>query len=121
MFPSKIIAVAEKYGQLRVVTDEISNPTYAPDLAAAIARLIETRAYGTYHFTNFGYCSRFDFAQEILRLSGREQIPIQPITLADYPRASTVPHFTALANTKGPEVGIELRPWQEALATFFGA
>jgi dTDP-4-dehydrorhamnose reductase len=121
MFPSKIIAAADKHGELRVVTDEISNPTYAPDLADAIARLIETRAYGIYHFTNAGYCSRFDFAQEILHLSGREQIPIQPITLADYPRPSTVPHFTALASTNGPEIGIELRSWQAALAGLFGA
>jgi dTDP-4-dehydrorhamnose reductase len=119
MFPSKIIAAADKHGQLQVVTDEISNPTCAPDLAEAIASLIQTRAYGIYHFTNAGYCSRFDFAREILRLTGREQIPIQPITLANYPRPSVVPHFTALANTNGPEVGIELRPWQAALAAFF--
>jgi dTDP-4-dehydrorhamnose reductase len=121
MFPGKIIAAADKHGRLQVVTDEISNPTYAPDLAEAIASLIQTRAYGIYHFTNADYCSRFDFAREILRLSGREQIPIQPITLADYPRPSVVPHFTALANTNGPEVGIELRPWQAALAAFFEA
>jgi dTDP-4-dehydrorhamnose reductase len=117
-FPAKIIAAADKHGELRVVTDEISNPTYAPDLAAAIAQLIETRAYGVYHFTNAGYCSRYDFAKEVLRLSGRENVPIHPITLADYPRPSTVPPFTPLANTNGAELGIELRPWQEALAAY---
>ncbi len=118
-FPAKIIAAADKQGELRVVTDEISNPTYAVDLAQAIAALIKTQAYGIYHFTNAGHCSRYDFAREILRLSNREQIPIRPITLADYPRPSAVPPFTPLANTCGTEVGIELRPWQEALAAYF--
>jgi dTDP-4-dehydrorhamnose reductase len=119
MFPAKIIEAADKNGELRVVTDEISNPTYTPDLAQAIAQLIETGAYGIYHFTNTGYCSRFDFAREILRLAGRSHIPVQPITLADYPRASAVPPFSPLANTKGPALGIELRSWQAALAAYF--
>jgi len=64
-FPSKIIAAADKHGELRVVNDEIGNPTYAPDLAAAIVELIQTRTFGIYHFTNAGYCSRYDFAKEI--------------------------------------------------------
>jgi dTDP-4-dehydrorhamnose reductase len=119
MFPEKIIAAADKQGELRVVTDEIGNPTYVFDLARAIAQLVQTHAHGIYHFTNSGYCSRYDFAREILRLSGREHIPIQPITLADYKRASTVPPFTPLANLNGAALGIELRPWQEALAEHF--
>lgn len=118
-FPSKIMAAADAGRPLRIVTDEVSNPTYAPDLAEAIAKLIKTRIYGIYHFTNAGYCSRYDFAKEILRLSGRGQIPVEPITLADYPRPSTVPPFTPLANTRGAELGIELRPWQEALKAYF--
>ena len=60
-----------------------------------------------------------DFAQEILRQSGRQDIPIHPITLADYPRLSTVPPFAPLANMNGAELGIELRPWQEALQAYF--
>lgn len=120
-FPAKIIAAADKHGELRVVTDEISNPTYAPDLAEAITKLIKTRAYDTYHFTNSGHCSRYDFAKEILRRSGRADIPVHPITLADYPRASTVPPFTALQNTNGPQVDITLRSWEEGLAAYFEA
>jgi dTDP-4-dehydrorhamnose reductase len=118
-FPAKIIAAADKHGELRVVTDEISNPTYAPDLAQAIAELIQTRAYGIYHFTNTGACSRYDFAKEILRLSGREAIPIHPITLADFQRASTVPPFAPLANNNGAALGIELRSWHDALKAYF--
>ncbi len=120
-FPAKIIAAADAGKSLRVVADEVSNPTYAPDLAEAIAQLIRTRVYGIYHFINAGYCSRYDFAKEILRLSGREHIPIEPITLADYPRPSTVPPFAPLANTRGAALGIELRSWQEALAAYFTA
>lgn len=119
MFPAKIIAAADKHGTLKVVSDEVSNPTFAPDLAEAVAQLVQTRAYGIYHFTNSGYCSRHNFAAEILRLSGRGHIPLEPITLADYPRASTVPPFTPLANINGANLGITLRPWPEALADYF--
>ncbi len=120
-FPAKIIAAADKFGELKVVTDEVGNPTYAPDLAQAISDLMQTRVYGTYHFTNAGYCSRFDFAKEILRRSERSHIPIQPTTLADYQRASTVPPFAPLVNTKGADLGITLRPWQEGLTAYFEA
>lgn len=119
MFPEKIIAAADKHGELRVVTDEISNPTYTVDLAEAVAKLVDTEVYGVYHFTNANYCSRFEFAKEILRLGGREDVPVHPITLAAYPRASAVPPFTPLANTRGAEIGIELRSWQTALAAYF--
>jgi len=118
-FPSKMISLADTHKELRVVTDEVGNPTYAPDLAEAIAELVQTRSYGIYHFTNAGYCSRYDFAKEILRLSGRGGIPIHPVRLVDFKRASTVPPFAPLANVRGAELGIELRPWQEALRAYF--
>ncbi|MDM8528857.1 dTDP-4-dehydrorhamnose reductase [Anaerolineales bacterium HSG24] len=117
-FPTKIMGAADKYGKLRVVADEIGNPTYALDLAEAIVTLMKTREYGTYHFVNEGHCSRYDFAAEILRLTGRGHIPLEPITLADYPRASTVPTFSPIVNTKGADLGITLRPWQDALTEY---
>jgi len=103
---------------LRVVTDEVSNPTYAPDLADAIAALVHTNAYGVYHLTNAGHCSRYDFVREILRIGGRDHVPVEPITLADFQRASTPPRFAPLANTAAAALGIMLRPWQEALKEF---
>lgn len=115
-FPTKILAAAKANKSLRVVQDEISNPTFVPDLAAAIAKLIKTRAYGVYNLVNEGYCSRYEFAQEILRLNGLADMPIEPILLADYQRASTVPPFTPLVNIQAAKLGIQLRPWREALA-----
>jgi dTDP-4-dehydrorhamnose reductase len=117
-FPAKIIAAAKKKGELHVVTDEVGNPTYALDLAEAISQLVQTHAYGTYHITNTGYCSRYEFAKEILRLAELDDIPIHPISLAQYKRASAVPPFTPLENTLGAALGIELRSWQNALAAY---
>jgi len=117
-FVEKIIRAADERGALSVVADEISSPTYAPDLALAIARLLTTDAYGIYHFTNAGICSRYDFAVEILRQSGRAHIPVQPIALAQYQRLSTPPPYTPLRNFCGASLGITLRPWEEALSEY---
>jgi len=116
--PHRVLQLADERGALRVVTDEVGNPTYAPDLANALTALIHTGAYGVYHLTNAGHCSRYDFACEILRLSGREHVPVEPITLADFQRASTPPRFAPLANTAAAALGVTLRPWQEALVEF---
>ncbi len=117
-FPHKMIQLADKYGALKVVTDEVGNPTYVEDLARAIVQLLETHAYGIYHFVNAGSASRYDFAEEILRLSGRGDVPIEPITSDYFQRDSTPPPYAPLANTAGAALGIALRPWQEAVAAF---
>jgi dTDP-4-dehydrorhamnose reductase len=116
--PRRIVQVADDRGALKVVTDEVGNPTYAPDLAAAIAKLIQTEAYGVYHLTNAGYTSRYDYVREVLRLAGREHIPVEPICLDDFRRPSTPPRFAPLANTAAAALGIELRPWQDAVEDF---
>ena len=110
--------LAEAGKPLRVVTDEVANPTFVDDLAEALLKLIASEHYGLYHLTNAGYCSRYEFARQILELSGRPGVAIEPITLADYPRASTPPPFSPLANTAAAALGLTLRPWQAALAEF---
>ena len=124
-FPHRIIELADdvlagsaRGRGLRVVTDEVSNPTYAPDLAAAIADLIQTNAYGVYHLTNAGYCSRYDFARAILSVSGRADVPVERITLSDWERPSKPPRFAPLANTAAAAIGIQLRSWEAALEEF---
>src|SRR5512139_937436 len=117
-FVRKIITRADADGTLRVVTDEVSSPTYAEDLITALEQLIATGAYGLYHFTNDGACSRYELAQKILELSGRAHIPVEPILLKDYPRPSAPPPFAPLRNFCGAQLGITLRPWAEALADY---
>jgi len=117
-FPHRIIQLADERGMLRVVTDEVGSPTYVDDLAVAIAQLITTHAYGIYHLVNEGEASRYEFACEILRISGREAVPVEPITSDQFERASTPPPYAPLANNAAAALGIRLRSWQDALDDF---
>lgn len=120
-FPEKIIAAARKQGSLKVVTDEIASPTWTQSLAEAISRLIEEPAWGTYHLTGAGWCSRLEWAQAVLELAGLGDVPIEPTTLAEFGSPYLKPPFSALANRNAASLGIELPPWQEPLAAYFAS
>lgn len=118
-FVEKIIEAAQERGSLRVVTDEISSPTYAPDLAQAVLSLIQEPHYGIYHLTNEGICPRYNFAIRILELAGLSATSVEPITSKQYKRVCTPPPYTPLRNYCGAAAGIVLRPWEEALEDYF--
>ncbi len=113
-----ILDQAQKNGRLSVVTDEIGNPTYAEDLAEAITQLIQTRQYGIYHLVNQGSCSRYEFAQEILRQTGLGNTTIKPILSSEFQRDSAPPPYGVLKNISGTAIGISLRPWQQAVSDY---
>ena len=117
-FIHAIVERAREGKPLKVVVDEIGNPTYVVDLAQAIRDLIASEQYGIYHFTNSGSCSRWAFAREILRLSDLDHVPVIPILSRNYKRASTPPPYGDLINKAGAANGITLRPWSEALAEY---
>lgn len=118
-FPEKILAAARQQNRLRLVTDEVSSPTWTVDLAQAIAALAHAGAAGVYHLTNAGACSRKEWAEEILRLAGLSHISIEPTSQAEFGAPFRKPPFSALANTNAARLGITLRPWQESLAEHF--
>lgn len=120
-FIHAILNRARETGNISVVTDEIANPTYVVDLAQAIAQLIETHQYGIYHLGNSGSCSRWQFANEILRQANLPNVTNNRILLKDYQRASTPPPAAPLTNFAAKALGIEQRPWQEALAAYLAA
>ncbi|MEP0764759.1 MAG: dTDP-4-dehydrorhamnose reductase, partial [Chloroflexota bacterium] len=120
-FIHTVLRRAREGQPLRVVVNEVSSPTYANDLAAAIAQLAVTGSYGIYHLANEGYASRWQFAREALDQAGFEAVPIEPIALAEFARASRPPQYAILRNTTAARLGITLRPWQEALAAFLEA
>lgn len=117
-FLHAILRVARRDGAVRVVADEIGNPTFVSDLARAIAQLVEAGQTGIFHLVNEGSCSRWEFASEILRQAGMGELVNTPILQSDFDRLSTPPRFGALLNRSAAALGIRLRPWQEALADF---
>lgn len=118
-FPARITSLAKERGELSVVTDEVSTPTYAPDLAEALVSLVGSGRFGTYHLVNEGYCSRHEFTRAILQGAGLGHVPVRAILLKDFQRASTPPPFAPLRNfAAAVGLGIRLRPWQEALAEY---
>ncbi len=119
-YPEKILQAARSNGRLRLVTDEIAAPTLTTDLAAAIAKLIVTGEFGTYHLANAGECSRAEWAQEVLRRAG-VTVPIQTTTQAEFGSGVRKPKRSTLANNRAAALGIRLRPWQDALSDHMGA
>jgi dTDP-4-dehydrorhamnose reductase len=117
-FIHSILNAAKAGKSLRVVTDEVAHPTYNDDLAQAIITLIQSRRFGVYHFVNEGACSRYEFARYVLDCAGFADTPIERITRHEWQRASVPPMYTALANLAGRQIGITLRPWQEAVDAF---
>ena len=83
---------ADRAGKpLRVVTNEVANPTYTNDLATAIASLIETGRYGIYHLANEGAASRWSFARFALDCAGFADTPIARISRHEWQRPSPAP------------------------------
>ncbi len=115
-FPEKVLDIARRDGKLRLVTDEVANPTFTVDLAQAIAALLRSNPSGVYHLTNDGYCSRFEWAHAILDLAGLADCEVEPVTQAEFGSPVQKPHFSALANTRAKALGINLRSWRDALA-----
>jgi dTDP-4-dehydrorhamnose reductase len=123
-FPQKILAAAERardqHQSLALVSDEIGTPTYAPDLASAIVRLLGTAARpggrgfgGIHHVVNGGQASRAAWAREVLRLAGVE-VATNDVPSTTWARPSTPPAWGVLQTTPLP--GGPLRDWREALS-----
>ena len=122
-FVKTIVNAGKKFGKLEVVNDQCGNPTNAVDLAHEILQLCVTHEYGLYHCTGEGVCSWYDFASEIIRLSGVDAT-VAPCTSEEYkakhPDSADRPKWSALDNRMlRCTVGNDVRDWKDALACFF--
>lgn len=117
-FVSTMLKLGASGKSLKVVNDQTGSPTYAPDLAEAILKLIEKPNYGTYHFTNSGYCTWYDFALEIFKQTNMD-IEVTPCTTDEFPRPAKRPAYSKMLNRMGPIQGIPpLRSWKEGLSSY---
>jgi dTDP-4-dehydrorhamnose reductase len=117
-FIQTILNAADANKPLRVVTNEIANPTYNDDLAQGILRLLECDQSGIYHLVNEGYCSRWEFARYILDHAGYGATEVAKITSDEWNRPSTPPRFCPLMNEAASALGVTLRDWRSAVDVF---
>ncbi|UCE15702.1 MAG: dTDP-4-dehydrorhamnose reductase [Candidatus Bathyarchaeota archaeon] len=114
-FIETMITKAEKNEAIRVVNDMWTSLTYTKDAASTIKKIIELKLpFGTYHATNQGYCTWFQFANEIFRLTGLNPT-LTPIKTHQLQLKAKRPKFSALVSAKLPKYGIQMRKWEEAL------
>ena len=102
--------------QVEMVSDIIVSPTFTKDLAEAIGKLIDLNERGLFHIVNAGCCTPYEFAEEILRLAGL-RLKMIPVHSSDKDFAAR-PKNSALICSKLRMLGLELRPWEEALAAY---
>jgi dTDP-4-dehydrorhamnose reductase len=100
---------------VRVVTDQVGSPTFAPHLAAAIAQLLPTGAFGTYHLAGAGATSWHGFTLELLARLGIATA-VEPTTSDRFPRPARRPRYAPLASLQEPR--ILLPPWEDGVAEY---
>jgi dTDP-4-dehydrorhamnose reductase len=117
-FIETMIAKAKKDEPITVVDDMWMSPTYTKDAAETIKKILELQLpFGTYHLTNKGKCTWFQFAQEIFKLTNLTP-NLKPIKTSQLQTKAKRPLFSALKSTKLPKYNLEMRSWKEALRSY---
>ena len=121
-FVKTMIRLGREKEQLGVIFDQTGTPTYARDLAVAIfAAIGKGIVPGTYHFSNEGVTSWYDFTKAIHRLAGITSCHVNPLHTAEYPTPAARPHYSVLDKTKIKQTyGIEIPYWEESLEECVG-
>lgn len=119
-FVKNMLQLTADKPQLKVVFDQCGTPTYAYDLAATICDIIENRKYtgnsGTYHYSNEGVCSWYDFAKAIARYAGHTACDILPCHSDEYPSKVKRPAYSVLDKTKIKQTfSIQVPHWTDSL------
>lgn len=128
-FVSTMLLLFRERDEVRVVGDQFGSPTYAPDLAATLLKIVHSNsdAYGIYHFTNEGQISWYDFACEIYRIAEQKELLTKELTIKrivteDYSTTAQRPLNSCLSKERiRRNFNVFARPWQEGLQDFFSA
>lgn len=117
-FIDSIIAMAKKGEPFRVVDDQTVTPTSTEELSLIISKLIKTDNFGIFHLTNNGECTWFEFAQEILRMTGYKT-KIIPVSSKDYGAKAIRPRYSVLKNQRAAHIGLDsFSYWTTALKNY---
>ena len=118
-FIKTMLRLGRERGAVSVVDDQIGSPTYTYDLARLLVDMIQTDRYGRYHATNEGLCSWYEFAREIFRQAGMEEVSVTPVSSDQFPAKAVRPSNSRMSKEKLTENGFERLPsWQDALGRY---
>jgi dTDP-4-dehydrorhamnose reductase len=117
-FVKTMLRLSQEMELIQVVHDQVGCPTFTMDLAECIRGLMLSDAYGVYHVSNSGYCSWYEFAQEIFRLAGKD-VKTVPITSEEFVRPAKRPQYSVLDHMSLRLSGFPaMRHWKEGLQDF---
>ena len=119
-FVATMLRLMRDRDELRVVADQIGTPTHAASLAGAIWTLAAHGATGTYHWTDAGVASWYDFAvaireEALARGLLTRAIPVIPIRTVDYPTPAARPNYSVLDKTTTFAITGPARHWRDEL------
>lgn len=122
-FVKTMMRLGNERKQLHVIFDQVGTPTHARDLASAIVSIVSQTTTGTsrfvpgtYHFSNEGVCSWYDFATEIMNLA-QIDCQVNPIETKDYPTPVARPHYSVLNKSKIKSTyNLTIPYWKASLA-----
>lgn len=116
-FLKTMLRLSNKRDEISVVNDQIGTPTYAKDLARIIMHFIskKNKVFGTYHYSNNGTASWFDFANAIFEYSNLE-VEVKPIPSEEFPQEAKRPRFSVLDKKKiQKKLEIRIPSWKSSL------
>ena len=118
-FIKTMLRLGRENGAVKVVDDQIGSPTYTYDLARLLVDMIESDCYGAYHATNEGICSWYEFAKEIFRAAGMDNVSVTPVKSGEFPVKAKRPKNSRMSKEKLVTNGFSLLPaWQDAVARY---
>jgi dTDP-4-dehydrorhamnose reductase len=116
-FVKSILRTAQSEPILKVVNDQCGCPTYAEDLAAAVAAVVAKDVEGVIHITNRGQCTWYEFAQAIIHEMG-VSCSVTPISSEESGRLARRPAYSVLNTDRLLSLGVTLPQWNQALGRF---
>lgn len=117
-FVNRILEAIETKEELQIANDQFGAPTGADELARFVYHLIDSYGYGTYHVTCDGVCSRYEFAKEIVRLTGK-MVNVIPVPTRHSEFSEERPRYTVLEDFMMYALGVyEMPKWETALKTY---
>ena len=117
-FVKTMLRLETEHDTVDVVDDQVGQPTYAADLAAQIAALVDARpAAGIFHGTSSGTVSWNGFTREIFRLTGADPERVHAVTSEQFVRPAPRPAYSVLGHARWADIGLApMRDWRSAIA-----